>query len=240
MRRFCAEYGLVKTVFITGTDTGVGKTWVGLQLLGEWQRRGYRVAARKPLESGCPEGQYEGRQQRLPADAMAYATLSGEALESVCRYRLEAALSPLRAAQLEGRHIGLEEAAAACFAADADHRLIEGAGGFYSPLVEDGLNADLAKVVGAPVLLVVEDRLGCLNQTLLTLEAIERRGLTLAGVVFNLVENTAEHDMGMANAGELRHYGQWPVWHSGDPDWVARLVDSMDALQGSPEDNTNG
>ncbi|MGM0564663.1 MAG: dethiobiotin synthase [Pseudomonadota bacterium] len=230
----------MKTVFITGTDTGVGKTWAGLQLLREWRRRGYRVAARKPLESGCPEGEYRGRHQRLPADALAYAELSGESLESVCRYRLEAALSPLRAAQLEGRRITLEEAVTACEAGAADRRLVEGAGGFYSPLVEDGVNADLAVALAAPVLLVVEDRLGCLNQTLLSLEAIERRGLPLAGVVFNAIETSPEHALGMVNVEELRHYGQWPVWHSDDPGWEVRLVDSMDRPVGGPEPNSNG
>ncbi|MCS6786234.1 MAG: AAA family ATPase, partial [Thiobacillaceae bacterium] len=87
----------MRGLFITGTDTGVGKTYVGTAMAAALTARGLRVRARKPVESGCPCIDGELR----PEDALAYAAASGEPLAAVCRYRLAAALSPERAARLQ-------------------------------------------------------------------------------------------------------------------------------------------
>jgi dethiobiotin synthetase len=93
--------------------------------------------------------------------------------------------------------------------AESDFLLVEGAGGFYSPLALGVLNADLAVELCLPVLLVVSDRLGAINQTLLAVEAIKLRGLTLAGVILNQV--TADIDPQMDNAAELSRWLGKPV-----------------------------
>lgn len=109
---------------------------------------------------------------------MREAAGSDEPLERVCPYRLEAPLSPERAAALEGLPLSLDRLLVACRAGvtPADFLLVEGAGGFCSPLAADGLNADLAVALGLPAVLVTADRLGAIHQALVTAEAIERRG----------------------------------------------------------------
>jgi len=91
---------------------------------------------------------------------------------------------------------------------------VEGAGGFYSPLCADGLNADLASTLGLPILLVAENRLGCINQVLLTLEAIERRGLVLSAIVLNNVsknEDNPKFNSNMNNYKDLSAMVSCPI-----------------------------
>ena len=172
-------------LFITGTDTGVGKTRIGTTLAHYLVERGVRVRARKPVESDCPCGE----NGLLPQDALALheAARSAEPLERVCRYCLEAAVSPGRGAALEGLALNLEQLLAACRAGvrEDDFLLVEGAGGFYSPLAPGVLNADLAVALGLPVLLVAADRRGAIKHVLLTVQVIERHDLKLAGLVLN-------------------------------------------------------
>ena len=187
-------------VFITGTDTGVGKTVVACALTRALTRAGHTVAVRKPVESGCARhaGQLE------PADGTALARAAGhrETLETVTPMRLAHALSPERAAHLEGVQLTLHDLIAAARIGDeSDFFVVEGAGGFLSPLASDALNADLALALGLPALVVAEDRLGSINHTLLTVEAIERRGLRLAAIVLNAREPEGGDDM--ANRDDL-------------------------------------
>ncbi len=189
-------------LFITGTDTGVGKTWIGTRLARALQRGGVDVRARKPVESGCERRGGE----LLPLDGAAYreALANVEALCTITPYRLAHALSPARAARLEGVDLSLQrlEAAARAGVASDDFLLVEGAGGFYSPLALDGSNADLAARLGLPLLLVAPDRLGVINHVLLTSEAAARRGLTLAAVLLNPLPG-ADAPAGMDNRDEL-------------------------------------
>lgn len=199
----------MRGLFITGSDTGVGKTFVGTRLVTLLAGRGFRVRPRKPVESGCPR--VEGVLQ--PQDAAAYhaAVARAEPLERICPYRFEAAVSPERAAALAGRDLRLAELVAACLngVEAADFLLVEGAGGFCSPIAADGLNADLALALGLPVLLVSADRLGAIHQVLVTAEAIERRELELAGVVLDRLPSQA--DPLLDNAADLRRWLKRPV-----------------------------
>jgi dethiobiotin synthetase len=199
----------MRGVFIAGTDTGVGKTQVAAALLRHLHGLGLPVRARKPVESGCPPGP----RGLLPQDAATLNRAAGgtEPVARVCPYALAAALSPERAAALEGRTLTLATLEAACRegVGPGERVLVEGAGGFYSPLAADGLNADLAARLGLPVLLVAEDRLGCINHTLLTLEAIASRGLTTLGIVLN--RHAREAASGMDNAADLAHWQSLPV-----------------------------
>jgi dethiobiotin synthetase len=185
----------LKGLFITGTDTGVGKTHVGSALVRALSTRGHRLRVRKPVESGCAPaaGGLE------PADAIALHEAAGriEPLDRVCPIRLQAALSPPRAARLEGRALSLSELAASCRRdlEQQDLLVVEGAGGFYSPIAEDGLNADLAQRLGLPLVVVVADRLGCINHTLLTVEAARRRGLSIAALALSRPESPTEASM---------------------------------------------
>lgn len=205
-------------LFITGTDTGVGKTRVGTALARVLHRDGFIVRVRKPVESGCAEGAHG----RIAADAEALRLAAGaiEPPERVCALRLRAALSPARAAALEGIDLDLDPLHRACLAGiDADDvLLVEGAGGFYSPIAQGALNADLAAALALPVLLVASDRLGAINHTLMTAEAARRRGLVVAGLVLNAAQPI--DDPALDNAAELAEWLDAPVLrlpHGGTP-----------------------
>lgn len=193
----------MRGIFITGTDTGVGKTYIATQLTRELTSRGLRVIPRKPVESGCTR---QGN-DLIPTDALALknaANYSGT-LQQVCPYPFEPAISPARAAQLAGKtlHIGNLKNACLDGVTDNDFLLVEGAGGFYSPLCLDGLNADLAQALELPIILVAEDRVGCINHCLLVLEAASKRGITVKAIVMNLI-NTKPSEMD--NTAELSAY----------------------------------
>lgn len=196
-------------LFVTGVDTDVGKTQVAAAIAWLLAARGISVRPRKPVESGCRR--LEGRLWPGDAHTLKDASTSPEPLERICPYPLEPALSPERAAKLAGLSLTLDDLRAACLAGATkdDFLLVEGAGGFYSPLIEGALNADLAAVLDLPVLLVVADRLGVINQTLLAVEAIERRRLPLTGVVLNRIEPCRDHRMD--NAADLSQWLSYPL-----------------------------
>ncbi len=197
-------------VFVTGTDTGVGKTYIGAAVIRQLVTRGGSVLPRKPVESGC-EVKFG---EPYPADAAILYVAADRPgnLMDVCPYRFRQALSPARAARLAGQQLTIDnlEQASVKDVTDETFLWVEGAGGFYSPLAIDGLNADLATRLGLPVLLVAADQLGCINHVLLTLQAIRRRGLKLIAVVLNRVSANSVADMD--NAEDLRQMIESPVF----------------------------
>lgn len=199
----------ISGLFITGSDTGVGKTRVGAALARLLVERGVSLRPRKPVESGC----LKVRDKLIPQDAwtLKQAADTPEPIEAICPYPFEPAIAPDRAAQLAGQSLTIADLAEVCTAGatETDFVLVEGAGGFCSPLASDGLNADLAVSLGLPVLVVVADRLGCISHALLTVEAIRRRGLTLAGIVLN--QMTAILDPHMDNAADLTRWLGLPI-----------------------------
>lgn len=191
-------------LFVTGTDTGVGKTWVGAQLAARLRALAVPLVPRKTVESGCIA--HDG--ELVPADGEAYFRAVGGTcpLQRITPYRLQHAISPQRAAQLEGADTTLANLFSATVeGVDAgDFLLVEGAGGFYSPLALDGLNADFAARLQLPVLLVAPDRLGVINHVLLSVEAIAHRGLSLFAVVLNRLDKDDALPPGMDNVTDLQ------------------------------------
>ncbi len=186
-------------LFVTATDTGAGKTAVGSALAGCLALRGCTVRVRKPIESGC---------MPHPRDALTLQQAAGhlEPLTHICPWPLAHPIAPERAAQLAGTHLTLTDLTSACHAhvEAGDFLLVEGAGGFLSPLAPGVRNAELAVALGLPVLLVVHDRLGCLNHALLTAEAITIRGLQIAAVVLNRCGSAPVPEMD--NASDLTRW----------------------------------
>ncbi|CAA6818104.1 MAG: Dethiobiotin synthetase (EC [uncultured Thiotrichaceae bacterium] len=173
-------------LFMTGTDTDVGKTWVGVKLLEAFHQAGVRTAPRKPVESGWPQPP----ESTATTDAQQLLNAchdNNQTLDQVCPNRFREPLSPPRAAQLEGVQLSIQTLAQQCRQQVPENTLlyVEGAGGFYSPLADDGLNADLATALKLPLILVSPDRVGCINHILLNVEAIQTRQLTLAGIILN-------------------------------------------------------
>ena len=197
----------MKGLFVTATDTNTGKTWVGKNLIQALQKKGTSVVPRKPVESGWNDN-------TTLTDAWILADAAGciDDLNSVCPNQFKAAISPDRAASIEGESLSIDQLHQQCLKdVDVnDFLYIEGAGGFYSPLCADGLNADLAVALRLPILLVVENRLGCINQALLSVEAIESRGLKLIALVLNN-PISAVLDSNMDNLTDLRHHTHYPV-----------------------------
>ncbi len=194
-----------KGLFITGTDTGVGKTHISCLLARQLLSAGYTPVPRKPVESGCSRNA-DGQLLAADAQALMQASQYPQPQHMVCPYPLQAAISPAEAARLQGERISLTQLQQACALTDDEAHnersrlLVEGAGGFYSPLCADGLNADLAQQLKLPVLLVAEDKLGCINHILLSLQAIESRGLEVFAVVLNQINPASS---AMNNATEL-------------------------------------
>jgi dethiobiotin synthetase len=179
-----------KVFFVTGTDTGVGKTLATVSLLRAFAAQGKSTLGLKPVAAGCEETG-EGLRNE---DALALMEAASVALpyEQVNPVALSAALAPHIAAALENRRVRVTQVVGllrgAMMQARADITLIEGAGGWRVPLNEQETLADLAREMKAPVILVVGLRLGCINHALLTAEAIRRDGLVLAGWVANTLD----------------------------------------------------
>jgi dethiobiotin synthetase len=163
-------------LFITGTDTDVGKTVVTCALAAALRSQGIQLSALKPLASGSgPPGE----------DATDIGASAGhEARVHSC---FRAAASPERAAMEEGKEVQLDEVIRWIQQHDKP-LLVEGVGGWEVPINSRHRVSDLAEQLGLPVVLVAADRLGVLNHTLLTVDAIRSRGLELAGVVLNRLQ----------------------------------------------------
>mgnify|MGYP001048176886 FL=1 len=175
-------------LFVTGTDTGVGKTLISAALLHLLSTLGHRAVGMKPVAAGAEnvDGIWWNE------DVLALSRASGIAAPAalVNPYLFREPIAPHIAAERKGVRIEIPRIVEAYgeLAELAEWVVVEGAGGFRIPLDAKRDSADLAVALGLPVTLVVGMRLGCLNHALLTAEAIERRGLKLAGWVANRVD----------------------------------------------------
>ena len=201
----------MKGIFITGTDTNVGKTYIACQIAAELKSRGINVIPRKPVESGCEL--INGELHPSDADLLLKASQANTSLEKVCPYRFAPAISPQIAARESGKTLSQENLVSACTSEiDNDSFLmVEGAGGFYSPICELGLNSDLAAELDLPIVLVAEDRLGAVNQTLLAVEAIEKYQLQIRAIVLNAHKSSNRSDQ-LDNASEIKCFIDYPVY----------------------------
>jgi dethiobiotin synthetase len=177
-------------LFVTGTDTGVGKTHIATALLRAFASRGLRAVGMKPVAAGCEMA--DGALVNEDVTALTAASNVAAPVELINPYRFQPAIAPHIAADLVGETISLQRIrdAYVALAANADRVVVEGAGGFLVPLNDREDFGDLARLLELPVLLVVGMRLGCLNHALLTAEAVQRRGLQLAGWVANRLDAT--------------------------------------------------
>ena len=177
--------------FITGTDTGVGKTAAACILARSFRAAGYRVGVMKPVETGCADK--DGK--LIPQDALRLKEASGStaALETINPYRFTLPLSPHTASEHFGATIEFDNIKS-CFdelIKENDVMLVEGAGGLLVPVSEGRTMADLAIYLGMPLIVVSANRLGTINHTLLTVHCALSKGLKVAGVILN---NTTPKD----------------------------------------------
>lgn len=188
----------MRGLFVTATDTGVGKTEVACAILRSARAAGLDAIGLKPAQAGLVPG------EASDAERLRAAAGEVEPLEAICPYSFAAPLAPAVAARLEGKAVALERIleAARALAGRHDAILVEGAGGLLVPLTARESYADLAVALGFPALVVARAGLGTVNHVALTVEALRARGIPLAGIVLN--RTGAEDDPSVPyNAAEI-------------------------------------
>jgi len=184
---------LTAGIFVTGTDTGVGKTLAACALVHALRARGERVAAMKPVAAGAVE--HAGRWINGDTIALMRAADVGlDAVDLVTPVLLREPMAPHVAAAREGRDIALAPILSAFESCKkpASFVVVEGVGGFAVPLGRELDTVGMARAMALPVVLVVGLRLGCLNHALLTAQAIEASGLAFAGWIANAIDPAME------------------------------------------------
>ncbi len=216
-------------LFITGTDTGVGKTRVAAALCRGFADRGARVAAMKPIASGCSPSP-DGLRNEDALTLLAAMNVRARYAE-VNPYAFAPAIAPHIAAAEAGIHIDFDllDRAFERLALRSDMIIVEGAGGWLAPVDATRGFADLAARWQLGVVLVVGMRLGCLNHALLSVESIERRGLRVRGWVANAIdpqfERLAENVSSLRDRISAPCLGFLPFSPSYDPDTLAHSLD---------------
>lgn len=193
--------------FVTATDTGVGKTYVLSLILKSLIAKGIKPSVMKPVETGCRR---DG-ERLIPEDALTLAKIVGlEAkLEEVCPFRFELPLAPYVAARLEGRTVSLESIKEIASRFD-EPLFVEGAGGLMVPILKDFFMIDLIKYLDLEVIFVAPLRLGTINQTLLSIEAMERRDIKIKGIILNDTEGI-ETPASKTNPSVLAELQRYPI-----------------------------
>ncbi|MEO6226755.1 MAG: dethiobiotin synthase [Thermomonas sp.] len=208
------------SIYITGTDTGIGKTLASTALLHALRVHGLRAAGMKPVASGCE--QIDGQWCNADALALLAASDPRPAYQDLNPYALPAPLAPELAARDAGLEVSLQVLldAHARLAAKTDALVVEGVGGWAAPLSASLMQADLVRALRLPVVLVVGLRLGCLNHALLSARAIATDGLHLAGWIASHVDPAMERVDD--NLRMLRERLPAPCWgvlpYATDPD----------------------
>ena len=172
-------------IFISGTDTGVGKTFVSCSLAALLHELGYRVGVMKPVETGCSER--DG--QLFPEDAVRLKQAAGcdEPIQKICPYRFAEPLAPSIAAERTNDRIVIDHLLQVYQEISSHHdvTLVEGAGGLMVPLLPSFTYADFARVAKLPLIVVAANRLGAINHLMLTLEHALCKELSVIGYVLN-------------------------------------------------------
>lgn len=179
----------LRGIFITGTDTGVGKTYIGAGIAATLRASGVDVGVMKPVETGC--AMRKGK--LIPTDALHLARAAGneDPLDLINPYRFRIPLAPSVAAAMERRRISIQRIRRSFreLVRRHDFLIVEGAGGIMVPLSGKYLYLDLAADLGLPVLVVARPGLGTINHTLLTISALRSADVPISGIVINYSRN---------------------------------------------------
>mgnify|MGYP003634719723 FL=1 len=202
-------------IFVTGTDTDVGKTWVTTHLLKRLRETGLNAAGMKPIECGSRE------------DAEAILKASGNTtltLNQINPVSIPEPLAPVASTMTEAISFDQIQSAYKTLQSTSDFVIVEGAGGWLVPVDTERTMADLVKCLKLPVLIVAANRIGVLNHTLLTVQSIELMGLTCAGVFLNTINPDIDASQS-SNAVILRKVlTKIPVFDGDIPELAASIV----------------
>jgi len=203
-----------RLIFVVGTDTGVGKTYATGLLARAYLELGVRVITAKPVQTGARE----------PEDLLVHRQIMGvppdppDLLELTCPYLFEYPAAPATAAEKEGRTVELPRIVSALreLGRRFDIVLVEGAGGLFVPFTPRETLLDLIQLFMAPVVVVSAARLGTINHTVLTLEALRSRSLVIPALIYNLYFSPDPYLAGTSLRDILRIFGPIPVLEVGD------------------------
>lgn len=234
---------MMSAIFVTGTDTGIGKTMVTCAVAAALVRRGIDVGVYKPVETGC--ARESGRMFGADARRLAAAAGGGQAESSVAGYLFEIPAAPLVAARTAGVEVDRLRLERDIVEIEREHRvtLVEGAGGLLVPIADDFTYLDLVRRLSLPVVVVVGSRLGCVNHALLTLTVLASAGARTLGYILNSVaaddagtpsaESNREMIASFSNATCLGIFPHVPSGARDDDAKLARLAETsldLDAL----------
>jgi dethiobiotin synthetase len=183
----------MNAIFITGTDTGIGKTHVSVQLLRQFNKEGYRTFGIKPIASGCFSNA-EGELVNEDALALQKEASIKKPYSIVNPFAFEEPIAPHLAAKLVGSELRLSsvlQRLSQSIQSEADINIIEGVGGWSVPLNDFEMASDIVKTLQIPTILVVGIKLGCLNHAILTHKNIVHSGVPFLGWVANCVDPEA-------------------------------------------------
>ena len=202
-------------IFITGTDTDVGKTYIAALIAKQLHKQGVNVGVYKPAASGCTDN---GDNMLFSEDADALWNAAGQpaTVNHVCPQMFRAPLAPHLSARAEGKEIHRELLVQGIeyWQENSDFIIVEGAGGLMSPISDDDFVADLAYEFGFPLVVVVANKLGCINHTLQTLvtAAAYEDGISIAGIILNQVIPPTPDDQSLdSNPAEIERVCIPPV-----------------------------
>ena len=205
-------------IFVTGTDTGIGKTALSALLLAELRRRNINAAPMKPVQTGCvASGKWQVASGGVPdldySLSMASMDVSKEPYANMSPYRFEPACSPHLAAEMAGTEIDIAEIviAARALTSDYDFVIAEGAGGTLVPLNRRETMLDLMQALKFPVMIAARPGLGTINHTLLTIRTLHSDGLDIAGVVFVASTDKESGLIEEDNANTIEQFGKVPL-----------------------------
>lgn len=198
----------IKKVFITGSGTSVGKTYLTCGLINLIIKKGLKVSPYKPIETDCKKI----NNKLIPNDSKKFYKLINKDIdiELINPYRFQQPISPNRAIQLSKKKINIKNYIEKVKKLPKnDFLIIEGAGGLCSPISSDGLNIDLIKKMNLKTILVVKDEIGAINNTLLNIEMLKKYKIGVIAIILNRI--ILKQPVGMNNLLEIRTYTTIPI-----------------------------
>ncbi len=201
----------VPSLFVTATDTGVGKTIVSAAIATTLRHAGRRVAVLKPAATGCSR-EREGLVSE-DAELLAAASDTHHPLDLICPNRFEEPLAPSVAARRAGLELDWEavERSIRIMSKDADCMIVEGVGGVLVPMDDSHTVRDLIAALGAPAIVVARPGLGTINHTLLSIESLRAVGVKVAGVVINRYPGDQADIAEETSPREIERFGRVPI-----------------------------
>ena len=197
-----------KKIFITGTNTEVGKTFITKNLIERVQLKGYSVSPYKPVETGC----IKKLLTLIPRDSMIYYRAINKkiALDQINPYRFLEPISPAAAIKRSKRKVTINDYLSKFKdLPNSDLTIIEGAGGLCSPLAPDGYNIDLIRKVKVPTVLVAKDEIGVINNVVLNLSMLQKYKIKVLAIVLN--RKVSSQPDGMNNYKEIQSLTKVPL-----------------------------